>query len=175
MASTLVIYATTDGHTRRICERLAAQLTSATDSVTLTPIEGARAEQLPRFDRIVIGGSIRYGRHGAPLRAFVAANARVLSERRSAFFSVNLTARKPGKDRADTNPYVRRFLAQTRWDARIADVFAGKLDYPRYGWLDRQVIRFIMLITGGPTDPRAVVEYTDWQRVAAFARQVAVM
>jgi menaquinone-dependent protoporphyrinogen oxidase len=109
------------------------------------------------------------------LRDFVAANARLLNARPSAFFSVNLTARKPGKDRADTNPYVRKFLAQTRWQARCIDVFAGRLDYPSYRWLDRQIIRFIMLVTGGPTDPTAVVEYTDWARVAAFGRRVAAL
>jgi menaquinone-dependent protoporphyrinogen oxidase len=37
------------------------------------------------------------------------------------------------------------------------------------------MIRFIMLITKGPTDPNAVVEFTDWQRVDAFARLVARM
>lgn len=32
-----------------------------------------------------------------------------------------------------------------------------------------------MLITGGPTDPRAVVEFTDWNEVEAFGRRVARM
>jgi menaquinone-dependent protoporphyrinogen oxidase len=32
-----------------------------------------------------------------------------------------------------------------------------------------------MLVTGGPTDTSAVVEFTDWQRVDAFARRVAAM
>jgi menaquinone-dependent protoporphyrinogen oxidase len=54
-------------------------------------------------------------------------------------------------------------------------VFAGKLDYPRYGLVDRMVIRLIMLITHGPTDTSTVVEFTDWQRVEAFARRIAAM
>ena len=54
----------------------------------------------------------------------------------------------------------------------LVDVFAGKLDYPRYGFLDRQMIRFIMLMTRGPTDPTAIVEFTDWQRVEAFAQRI---
>jgi len=45
-------------------------------------------------------------------------------------------------------------------------VFAGRLDYPRHGVFDRLVIR----LTGGPTRPDTVVEYTDWQRVEAFGR-----
>ena len=31
-------------------------------------------------------------------------------------------------------------------------MFAGKLDYQRYRFMDRNIIRFIMLVTGGPTD-----------------------
>jgi menaquinone-dependent protoporphyrinogen oxidase len=52
-------------------------------------------------------------------------------------------------------------------------VFAGRLDYARYGVLDRLVIRLIMRMTGGPTRTDTVVEYTDWQRVEAFGRALS--
>ena len=52
---------------------------------------------------------------------------------------------------------------------------AGRIDYAKYRFIDRQVIRFIMWLTKGPTDPRACVEFTDWQRVDEFARRVAVL
>jgi menaquinone-dependent protoporphyrinogen oxidase len=51
-------------------------------------------------------------------------------------------------------------------------VFAGKLDYPRYRWFDRQMIRLIMALTGGPTDPTTVVDYTDWAAVDGFAGEL---
>ncbi len=35
------------------------------------------------------------------------------------------------------------------------------------------MIRFIMLITRGPTDPRAVIEFTDRNDVEAFGRRIA--
>ena len=35
------------------------------------------------------------------------------------------------------------------------------------------MIRLIMWITGGPTDPATVVEFTDWQQVEAFAQVVS--
>jgi menaquinone-dependent protoporphyrinogen oxidase len=37
------------------------------------------------------------------------------------------------------------------------------------------MIRFIMLITDGPTDPSTVIEYTDWGQVEAFAHRIARM
>ncbi|MDR2114016.1 MAG: hypothetical protein LBO75_01920, partial [Bifidobacteriaceae bacterium] len=52
----------------------------------------------------------------------------------------------------------------------------GALEYPRYHWFDRQIIRFIMHITDGPTDPSLTIEYTDWEQVnttaQTFAREV---
>lgn len=41
--------------------------------------------------------------------------------------------------------------------------------------MDRMVIRFIMWMTKGPTHPDAVVEFTDWARVEAFAREFVQM
>ena len=61
-------------------------------------------------------------------------------------------------------------MRRVRWRPGRVEVFAGRLDYPRYGVLDRLVIRIIMRMTGGPTRADTVVEYTDWSRVAAFAR-----
>ena len=61
------------------------------------------------------------------------------------------------------------------WRPQQLAVFAGKLDYPSYGFFDRQMIRLIMLITQGPTDPEAVVEFTDWAMVEAFAQAVCAL
>lgn len=88
-------------------------------------------------------------------------------------FSVNLVARKPEKRQPDSNPYLRKFLRRIAWRPKSLAVFAGKLDYPSYGALDRTVIRLIMWITGGPTDPATVVDYTDWQQVEDFGRALA--
>ena len=58
---------------------------------------------------------------------------------------------------------------------RIATAVPGMLDYPRYGWFDRMMIRLIMKITGGPTDPKLTVEFTDWDLVDALADEIAAL
>ena len=175
MAKVSIIYATTDGHTRKICERLRALIEAANHQVTLVSIENARALDLSACDKIVVGASIRYGRHNPLILEFVNANQHLLAAKPSAFFSVNIVARKPHKNRPETNPYLQKFLKRTCWRPTELDVFAGRLDYPRYGLLDRLMIQFIMWLTQGPTDARSVVEFTDWQRVEAFAQRVARM
>lgn len=125
------------------------------------------------FDKIVIGASIRYGRHRPAVYDFIKRNQEKLESVPNAFFSVNVVARKPEKNQPETNPYLRKFLRQISWRPKNVAVFAGKINYPIYTFWDRQIIRLIMWMTGGPTDPEAVVEFTDWKKVDDFGRLIA--
>lgn len=168
MRQVLLLCSSTDGQTRKICERLRQILQGAGDEVTLTMIEDANGLAPDRYQMVVVGARIRYGKTDPRVIAYANRHAVALNAMPSAFFSVNIVARKPQKNRAETNPYVQAFLRLVAWRPRIVEVFAGKLDYPRYGPADRWMIRLIMWLTDGPTDPHAVVEFTDWQRVDAF-------
>src|SRR5208283_838338 len=87
--------------------------------------------------------------------------------------SVNLTARKPGKDTVEGNIYLRKSIARHRLAPALALAVAGRLDYSRYRWRDRQLIRFIMMLTGGPTDLETCVDYTPWGVVDDVALRIA--
>ena len=65
-----------------------------------------------------------------------------------------------------------KFLELSGWQPDKLAVFAGRIDYPSYRFLDRLIIRFIMLITKGPTDTSQTYEFTDWNKVANFAKEV---
>jgi menaquinone-dependent protoporphyrinogen oxidase len=127
------------------------------------------------FDKIVIGASIRYGKHRPAVYDFIRRNLVKIESLPNAFFSVNVVARKPEKNQPETNPYLQKFLKQISWLPQNMAVFAGKIDYPIYKFWDRQIIRLIMWMTGGPTDPEAVVEFTDWHKVDDFGRLSAQM
>lgn len=175
MSCILLVYSSTDGQTRRIGERLLQVVAQQGHAATLVPLAEADALDLSAFDTIVIGASIRYGKHQPAVAEFIARHQALLETKPSAFFSVNIVARKPEKSRPDTNPYLIKFLRQITWQPRLVEVFAGRLDYPRYRFFDRLMIRLIMLVTHGPTDPRAVIEFTDWRQVEAFGRQVCAL
>jgi len=49
------------------------------------------------------------------------------------------------------------------------EVFAGKIDYPKYNFVDKHMIRFIMWMTKGPTNTNNTYEFTDWKAVEDFA------
>ena len=175
MARTIIAYSTVDGHTRHICEHIADAVRQHGHEVELAAIDDGPVIDLAAFDKIVIGASIRYGKHRPQVTELINANQSILESKPSAFFSVNVVARKPEKNTPETNPYLKKYLQQISWQPENLAVFAGKIDYPSYGFLDRLAIRFIMWMTKGPTDPGAVVEFTDWGKVDEFARRVAEM
>lgn len=175
MANILIAYSTVDGHTTEICERLKDVVERAGNDVSLAEIDGRQRIDLEPFDKVVIGASIRYGKHRPAVFQFVRDHRQRLDAMPCAFFSVNVVARKPHKSQPDTNPYLQKFLRKTAWKPTALAVFAGKIDYPRYSYTDRQVIRFIMWMTKGPTDPGAVVDFTDWTRVDEFGRLISGM
>jgi len=175
MARILIVYSSTDGHTREICNRLRKAIGLRDHQVTVVSVAEAADADLEPCDKIVVGASIRYGRHSPLVVDFIERNAQVLNRKASAFFSVSAVARKPEKSQPHTNPYVRKLLGRIAWRPREVAVFAGKIDYPSYGFPDRIVIRAIMWLTGGPTDPKSVVEFTDWRQVEAFGNRIAAM
>lgn len=173
MSKTLIAYSTVDGQTFKICNCLKKLLEQMGNSAELLEVSGAVAAFDPRlFDQVVIGASVRYGRHRSDVYRFIDANREVLDQKPSAFFSVNVVARKAGKDTPESNPYVQAFRRKTTWAPKEVGVFAGKIDYARYGYFDRHIIRFIMWLTKGPTDVNTCVEFTDWQAVERFAERV---
>jgi len=170
----LILHSSTDGHTLEICQRIAMILEQHGHITRLDPIASPPAD-LESFDRFVIGARIRYGKHHQDVFDFIARHHALLESKPSAFFSVNVVARKPNKNTPDTNPYMRKFLSQIAWKPDSLAVFAGKIDYSKYRFLDRQMIRFIMYLTHGPTALDTVTDFTDWSQVQSFADIISGM
>jgi len=173
MAQILILFSSMDGHTKKICNVLKQVVERNAHKVALVSVEDFHNLDLQSFDKIVIGASVRYGKHSKQIVNFINSNLQLLDSKSNAFFSVNIVARKPEKHHPDTNPYMRKFLQQSSWLPKQLAVFAGKLDYPKYCFFDRLMIRLIMLITKGPTNPTAVVEFTDWKEVETFGKLIS--
>ena len=168
MKKILLTYSTVDGHTKTICEKILSY--SKTSQVDILPID--RSINIKDYDTVVIGASIRYGKYREEIFEFIKENEELLNSKDNAFFSVNVVARKENKNKPETNRYLIKFLNNISWQPKIVDVFAGKIDYPNYKFLDKYAIKFIMWITKGPTDTSKVYEFTDWNRVKSFAEKL---
>ncbi|NOR28008.1 MAG: menaquinone-dependent protoporphyrinogen IX dehydrogenase [Lutibacter sp.] len=164
-----IIYATVDGQTLKISKVLQKELLKSGNLVEIYSIEDFN-EKITNFDTLIIGSSIRYGVHHKKIIEFINSNKPKLDTIKTAFFSVNLVARKPEKNTPTANPYVVKFFKTITWKPTIVEVFAGKLDYKKYPFFDRIMIQFIMWMTKGPTDKTVEIEYTNWDKVAKFGK-----
>ena len=167
----LIIYSSTDGQTKKICEKIIKNLPSG-NKFKLVSLDEALYFNLEKCEKIIIGASIRYGRHNKKVLDFIIKNKNILDLKKTAFFSVNVVARKEEKSTPETNPYVLSFLKKTNWKPNKLSVFAGKVDYPNYNFINKIVIRFIMMITKGPTDINNSYEFTNWENVRKFAKEL---
>ena len=168
MEKTLITYSTVDGQTKRISERLAKLATQS--RVDVLPI--SNQINLDSYKTIIIGASIRYGKYRNEVFNFIENNIHTLNVKENAFFSVNVVARKPEKSSPETNPYLIKFLGKIKWKPKNLGVFAGKIEYPKYKFIDKYAIKFIMWLTKGPTDTSKTYEFTDWNKVGDFARDL---
>ena len=175
MANILIVYSSIDGHTQKICQRLQQVIEQHSHQVTVVSVNEEPELDLSVFDKIVVGGSVHYGKHSPLIVDFINKNRLILESKPNAFFSVNLVARKPEKSIPGNNPYLQKFLKRITWKPKELAVFAGKINYPGYSFFDRLIIQLIMLITHGPTDPKAVIEFTDWEQVESFGQRISEM
>ncbi|WP_233530542.1 menaquinone-dependent protoporphyrinogen IX dehydrogenase [Gelidibacter salicanalis] len=171
---TLIIYSSVDGQTFKICNRLRDHLIVKNQEVELFSIEDFNKD-VTDFQKVIIGSSIRYGVHNKKIIDFINSHKTELNSVKSAFFSVNLVARNSEKNSPETNPYVIKFFKTIDWTPTIVEVFAGKLDYKKYKFFDKTMIRFIMWMTKGPTNLNTEIEYTNWDKVNAFYERIDTM
>jgi menaquinone-dependent protoporphyrinogen oxidase len=168
----LLLFSSTDGHTQKICYHIESLVKQEGAQVDSCNIKDCSAAMLAKVDCIVIGASVRYGKFHPDLSAFLTMHQQQLHQKKTAFFGVNLVARKPHKSLPETNPYVKKFLSNSVWKPDLVSVFAGHLNYPAYSLLDKRMIQLIMWLTKGPTDTSKTYDFTSWQHVDQFAQAV---
>jgi menaquinone-dependent protoporphyrinogen oxidase len=166
----LLLYATIEGQTAGIAERIAHKLREKGHSVEVLPADAARTGLDPAaYDGVMVGASIHYGRHPAYLRTLIRRHRGALAERPCAFFSVSLSAGGPRPKPKAAQRYLDKFLRQTGWQPQLTASFAGAVKYSLYGPIKRRVMIVFVRLGGGETDTTRDYEYTDWDAVERFA------
>jgi len=169
---TLVLYSSVDGQTLKIINRIIELIEG---EATLINIDDNPDIDFSLYDKVLIGGSIRYGNFRKNLLDFVNRHKAQLDSLPNAFFVVCLTARKPEKAIPANNAYMMKFDQLSQWQPRLKGVFAGALLYSRYNWWQTLLIQLIMKMTGGSTDSSQDIELTDWSKVETFSRDFSAL
>jgi menaquinone-dependent protoporphyrinogen oxidase len=173
----LVLYHSRNGHTARVARAIAASVDAAGGKADRMDLVEATREGLDwsPYAVVAVGAPVLYGSYDKRVFAFVAANKARLDAKPNSFFNVSVVARTPEKATVEGNRYMQKFLQLSAWKPRDRKVIAGKVDYPNWPWHERKMIQLIMKMTDGPTDPTAVIDYTDWNDVAAYGRHLLTL
>ena len=176
MCDVPVFYATSEGHTRLIAQRLADRLCRhglASRAIAIVSDESAHFD-VRRARGAAIAASVHAGRHQAEARAFARLHAATLSRLPSLFVSVSLAAASTNADEIQTAQRIAdRFAADAGWQPTLVASVAGCLAYTRYNWFVRFFMRRIARKEGGSTDTTRDHVYTNWQHLDERADQLA--
>jgi len=166
MANLLIVYGTTEGHTRKVAERIAGHLCDGGHTAAVVCACACRSVYHGRYDGVMVCASVHRGRHQRSVARFVSENLHALGRLPSAFFSVSLSAAgKEPRQQDDAKRCADAFLRETGWRPNMVRLVAGALAYTRYGTVTRLMMKWIAWREGGDTDTSRDHEYTDWDQL----------
>lgn len=170
----LVLYATIEGHTRRIAERAAARLEAAGQGVVLGDIREPGFAIPGRFDGVLICAPIHIGRYPSPVVQFLTDWKDALAQVPTALVSVSLAIHsESAEERAEAETYPAKLEKKTGFHIPKVHHAAGALKYLEYDFFKRALMRQIAAKEGGPVDTSVDHEFTDWQALDAFVQEFA--
>jgi menaquinone-dependent protoporphyrinogen oxidase len=184
MKPILALYATREGHTRRIAERIAETVRKRGKAAAV--VDAAHVPEgfsLNDYSAAVLAASVHGHRHENEMLEFVKRHRGELDRMPTAFVSVSLSeagaedAKAPPERRAEAASDVRKmidsFLTETGWRPTEVRGVAGALLYTKYNFLMRFIMKRIARKAGGDTDTSRDYEYTDWGVVDALVETLA--
>ena len=112
MNNILILYSTTDGHTLTISKTIANYL-KTNSNILVTPLINCTKDDLKNNDVIIIGASIRYGKHNPKVKEFIENNLMILETKKNAFFTALFLTRKKRIPSNKTKQIPRKYIITT--------------------------------------------------------------
>jgi menaquinone-dependent protoporphyrinogen oxidase len=170
----LVLYATIEGHTRKIAERAASKLEEAGQIVVLGDVREPGFAVPGRFDGVLLCAPIHIGRYPTSVAQFLIDWKAALAQVPTALVSVSLGIRSgSAEDRAEAEEYPAKLERKTGFHIPKVHHAAGALKYLEYDFFKRALMRQIAEKEGGPVDTSQDHEFTDWAALDAFVQEFA--
>jgi len=170
----LVLYATIEGHSRKIAEHAAAYLEKTGHGVVLGDVREPGFAIPGRFDGVLLCAPVHMGRYPASVAQFIIDWKAALAEVPTALVSVSLAIHSGNaEDRAEAEDYPAKLERKTGFHIPKVHHAAGALKYLEYDFFKRMLMRQISSKEGGPVDTSKDHELTDWAALDGFLREFA--
>lgn len=164
----LIPFATTEGQTQKIAERIALHVcergyeASVYDTAAQTGFP-----DIDLFDAVIVAASVHETHHQESAIDFAIAHRDQLAGISSAFVSVSLSAATID-GRAEAQQYVAQFIATTGWSPTKTLLLGGALRWSECDYFQRQVLQRILLKGSINPDENVNYEFTDWAALEMF-------
>jgi menaquinone-dependent protoporphyrinogen oxidase len=167
----LILYATVEGQTRRIAERVAQTVRDDGAAAELVDAGVTPRPDLAGIDAAILCAPIHVGHYPDPFMQLVRGAAEALNAIPCAMISVTLAiVSDDAGERAAAEALPARLLAPTDWRPARVHHAAGALRFSEYDFFRRWVMRIIARREGHPTDGTRDEEFTDWPALERFVR-----
>ena len=163
----LIVYATTEGQTQKIAEKIAGQIRELGHDVDLVDLGHKRKGLNPDdFDAAIVAASVHQKTHQEEIEIFATASREILGTKRTMFLSVSLSAAF-GEGHAEAQACIAKFIAQTGWTPNISLPVAGALRNESYDYFQQQILEHEVLKNRNLGSLSRDHEFTDWEALAA--------
>jgi len=154
----LIAVSSKHGSTREIAESIAATVREA--GIEVEVVDAERAESVSRYDAVIVGSAVHWGRWMGPARELVTRSADALRGRPVWLFSSGPLGRNivDPADAAEGN----RLLELV--GAREHRVFPGKADKQELGFVERRIVSMVKSPWG---------DHRDWPAIHEWAASIA--
>ncbi len=169
MAKVLILYATTEGQTRKIAQFLADRAAYRDHAVDMHDVTCLPAQlDLESYDGVILAASLHMDQHQPAMHHFVVSHLLTLQNVKTAFLSVSLSAAGDKSDQSVAYTCMERFLLETRWSPKKRMMVAGALRFPEHDFFRRWMLRRIAKVKHAPADASGDHEFTDWEALSKF-------
>ena len=173
----LIIYASSEGQTEKIAQYLSEKLgENGIPADTYNVVTHSADEiAIDSYDTVLIGSPLHYAEYDSRIEWCIRDNVEILNKLPTGFFSISLGIRSQhAADQHEVVKLTEDFLNELGFEPDVTTYFAGALQYSKYGWIKKRIMRWIANKSGeNDKDYSTDHEYTNWAEVDRFARDFA--
>jgi len=165
----LVVYGTTEGHTRKLAGFIGERLKGAHSGVTVADAASMAPPDPALYDAVIIAASLHVGSYQTSVVHYARHHREALNAMPSAFVSVSLSAAGDDPDDwAGLDACVRTLEAQTGWKPKRIHHAAGAILFSAYDFFRKFAMKQIARARGQKVVTTEDYDYTDYELLGAF-------
>ncbi|MCJ7433406.1 MAG: twin-arginine translocation signal domain-containing protein [Anaerolineales bacterium] len=160
MNKVLIAYASKAGSTSEVAGAIAEELSAKGMLADVLQIK--QVKDIGDYKAVIIGSAIRMGSWLSEATGFLETHKTSLSRIPTAFFTVCMTLHE---ESGENRRKVEEFMQPVRAILEPASLglFAGKMDYSKLSFLDRQIAKMVKVPEG---------DFRNWDAIRSWAREI---